>query len=184
VLLRIASVKWITGDYRTARLHAAEVQMLSKLDQNLHHEARAVWMGAICSIRLGNLQQAIEQLHRSKLIIDICGLGGGAMDQQILLVQGSVHLLKSESTQARGIYSQIVETNSADQNALSYALSLLNIAHIDTMCGETEDSYGKLHKAQDVFRTSISPEEIIYCNMVEANIDLTVQKFDLAKVKF
>ncbi|KAJ7777815.1 hypothetical protein B0H14DRAFT_2631439 [Mycena olivaceomarginata] len=63
-------------------------------------------------------------------------------------------------------------------------MSLLNIAHIDIICGDTRDVYHKLNQAKENFNKFASPIEIIYCNATEADIELREKKFDLAKIRF
>ncbi|KAJ7895166.1 hypothetical protein B0H14DRAFT_2558744 [Mycena olivaceomarginata] len=184
VLMSIAWVQWITGDYGTAQIHAAEVQRQSKSSGNLYLEARALWIGALCSTTLGNVQQSLYQLCRARAIVGICGLAGGRLDNQIAILQGEIHLRKSEYHRARNIYSQLIETRSPNLNLLSYAISLLNIAHIDSICGDRQDVYDKLNQAKKIFSDFAYPREIIACNMFIADIELRERKFDLAKIKF
>ncbi|KAJ7859177.1 hypothetical protein B0H14DRAFT_3135276 [Mycena olivaceomarginata] len=181
-LLSIAELK--CRDYCTAQAHIAEALQLSKSAPNLFQEANALYIGALCSTYLGNFLQAIENQHRGRIILGICGLAGGNLDHIMAIEQGEIHFLKSEYAQARSIYSGIVETNPPKQNARYYALSLLNIVHIDTMCGDMMHVYHKLSQAKEIFNKFASPTEIIYCNAIEANIELREKKFDLAKIRF
>jgi tetratricopeptide (TPR) repeat protein len=131
VLILIAWLYWRDGDHSSGRVHAIEAQRLSELAANLYQEARAHWAGAACSIYFGNYWESITQFHRAREVINICDLTGGDLSHESTLVQAEIHLLKSEYAQARNIYTQIIKTTSPDQNAFAYALSLLNIAHID-----------------------------------------------------
>ncbi|KAJ7849420.1 hypothetical protein B0H14DRAFT_3138001, partial [Mycena olivaceomarginata] len=164
-----------TGDYCTVQVHIAEALQLSKSALNLFQEANALYIEAICSTCLGNFLQAIESLHRGRIILGICGLAGGNLDQQIALQQGDIHFLKSEYAQARSIHNQ---------DAYTHAISLLNIAHIDTICGDMQDIYNKLNQVKEIYSKHANPAEILYCNMIEADIDLREKKFDLAKIRF
>ncbi|KAJ7895211.1 hypothetical protein B0H14DRAFT_2495863 [Mycena olivaceomarginata] len=184
VLLSIAQLKYRTGDYCTAQAHIAKVLQLLKLVPNLFLEARALGIGALCSTYLGNFLQAIDSLHRGRILLGICGLAGGNLDQAMANHQGEIHLLKSEYAQARSIHSQIVATVSPDQNAYTHAMLLLNIAHIDIICGDVMDAYHKLNQAKEIFNKLAGSREIIYCNMTEADIELREKKFDLAKITF
>ncbi|KAJ7843419.1 hypothetical protein B0H14DRAFT_3689461 [Mycena olivaceomarginata] len=175
VLISIAMLKYRAGEYLTAQAHVAEAQQLLKLAPNLFQEARALWIGAMCSTSIGNFRWSIDQLHRARAVLGICGLERGFMYQTITISQAEIHLVKSEYAQARSIYSQIVESNSPEQNAFSYAISLLNIAQIDTICGDVGDVY---------HNTSLFPRESIFCSMLTADIELREEKFDLAKHRF
>jgi tetratricopeptide (TPR) repeat protein len=183
-LISIALLKYRTGDYYTAQAHIAEALQLSKLIPNLYLEATALWIGALCSGYLGNFLQAIDSLHRGRMILGICGLAGGDLDHKLANQQGEIHFLKSEYAQARSIHSQIVATVSPDQNAYTHAISLLNVAHIDAICGDMQDVYNKLNQVKEIYNKFASPTEIIYYNATEADIELREKKFDLAKIRF
>ncbi|KAJ7860825.1 hypothetical protein B0H14DRAFT_3134754 [Mycena olivaceomarginata] len=184
VLLSIAQLKFRTGDYCTAQAHIAEALQLLKLVPNFFLEARALGIGALCCTYLGNFLQAIESVHRGRMILGICGLAGVDLDHGLAIHQGEIHFLKSEYAQARSIHSQIVATVSPTRDAYTNAMLLLNLAHSDTMCGDTRDMYHKLNQAKEIFNKFAGPREIIYCNMTEADIELREKKFDLAKIRF
>jgi tetratricopeptide (TPR) repeat protein len=184
VLINIAWLKWSTGEYCTARAHATEAQKLSQLSANLTNEAGALWIEAVCLRSLGNFKQSAEQLHRGRVMLDVCGLADGRLDQDIAISQGELHLQKSEYAEARNVYHQIVKTNSPDQNPVPYATSLMNIAHIAAICGDTRGASHNLNQAKYFFSTSMVPKHGIGCRMIEADIELTEEKFDIAKVKF
>jgi tetratricopeptide (TPR) repeat protein len=184
ILIQIALLKWSTGDYCTAQVHATEAQRLTHFSANLYQEAGALWVGSQCSRSLGCFQQSIDQLKRSRTILGICGLVGGALDNRITFSQGEIHHLKSEYAQARSIYSQIVEGNSSGQNAHTSALSLLNIAQIDTICGDTRDVYHKLNQARNLYSSHGFPIGLIYCSLIEADIKLEEGNFDVAMAEF
>ncbi|KAJ7719374.1 hypothetical protein B0H14DRAFT_3170647, partial [Mycena olivaceomarginata] len=173
-----------TGDYCTAQAHIAKALQLLKLVPNLYLEARARYTGALCSTHLGNFLQAIDSLHRGRMILGICGLAGGDLHHGLAIVQGEIHFLKSEYAQARSIHSQMVAIVSPDRNEYTHATLLLNIAHIDTMCGDMRDVYHKLNQAKEIFNKFAGSKAIIYCNMTEADIELREKKFDLAKIRF
>ncbi|KAJ7351565.1 hypothetical protein DFH08DRAFT_935169 [Mycena albidolilacea] len=176
-------IEHINNPLLESQEHIAEALQLSKSTSNLFQEARALWIEARCSTYLGNFLQAIESLHRGRIILGICGLAGGDLDYTMAIQQGEIHFLKSEYAQARSINSQIVATVSSDQDAYIHAVSLLNIAHIDTICGDMQDVYNKLNQVKEIHKKFASPTEIIY-NVTEAEIELREKKFDLAKARF
>ncbi|KAJ7895132.1 P-loop containing nucleoside triphosphate hydrolase protein, partial [Mycena olivaceomarginata] len=127
ILLRIAQLKYGIGDYCTAQVHIAEALQLLKSAPNLFQEAHALFIRALCSTYLGNFLPAIDDLHRGRIILGICGLAGGDLDHRLAIQQGEIHLLKSEYAQARSIHSQIVATVSPDQEGYTHAMLLVNI---------------------------------------------------------
>ncbi|KAJ7770322.1 hypothetical protein B0H14DRAFT_3590794 [Mycena olivaceomarginata] len=143
-----------TGDYCTAREDIAKALQLLKSAPDLVQEANALFTGALCSIPLGNFLQAMDSLNRGRMVLGICGLAA--------------------ATVSRG----------PNEYPYDYAISLLNIAHIDTMCGDMRDVYHKLNQAKEIFNKFARSREIIYCNTIEADIELRENKFDLAKIRF
>ncbi|KAJ7838033.1 hypothetical protein B0H14DRAFT_3141268 [Mycena olivaceomarginata] len=183
-LMSIALLKSKTGDYFTAQAHIAEAQQLSKSASNLWQEANALYVEAVCSLYLGNFLQAIDNVQRGRILLGICGLAGGNSGHRMASLQGEIHFLKSEYAQARSIHSQIVATVSPDHNAYIYAISLLNIVHIDTLCGDVMDVYHKLNQVKEIFNKFPRSQDIIMCDMTEADIELREKKFDMAKITF
>ncbi|KAJ7807766.1 hypothetical protein B0H14DRAFT_2609397 [Mycena olivaceomarginata] len=179
----IARLKYRAGDYSAGQVVAAEAQRLARLSADSFEEAAALWIGAGCSTYLGDFHHAIAQSQRGREILGICGLAGGILDHNITMSEVEIHVLKSEYTQARKIYSQIVETSSADEDIQQYGFALLNLAHIDVnIGGDVEDIYQKLNKAKAIFSTW--PREIVQCGTIQAVLELRQEKFDLAKAKF
>jgi predicted negative regulator of RcsB-dependent stress response len=112
-------------------------------------------------------------------------MSGGQLDQLITINQAEIHFLQSEYAQARSIYSQILETTASDNKAVSYAISHLNIAQIDiNIEGNLQLAYENLNKAKDSFSCFQSSGGIVYCNMIQADMELREGKFELAKAKF
>ncbi|KAJ7302833.1 hypothetical protein DFH08DRAFT_945519 [Mycena albidolilacea] len=183
ILINIAWLQILAGQYCTAQVHASEVEMLSQISANLYHEASALWIEAMCLRSLGDFRQSADQLQRSRTMLGICGLANGELDHEIAIGHGEIHLQKSEYAEARKIYHQVVEANSPEQDPLSYAISVLNIAHIATLCGDTRAASHDLNQAKDILSTSMVPRDSIRYRMVEAEIELTEEKFEIAKVK-
>ncbi|KAJ7822898.1 hypothetical protein B0H14DRAFT_3146200, partial [Mycena olivaceomarginata] len=184
-LISIARLKARTGDYCAAQAHIAKALQLSKSASNLWQEANALYVEAVCSLYLGNFLQAIDNIQRGRILLGICGLDGGNSGHRMASLQGEIHFLKSEYAQARSIHSQIAATISPDQNAYAHAISLLNIAHIDTICGDIRDVYNKLSQAKEILnKFAVGSRDILCCNGIEADVELREKKFELAKIRF
>ncbi|KAF8190682.1 hypothetical protein K438DRAFT_1763130 [Mycena galopus ATCC 62051] len=186
VSMEVAWLKYGASDYCAAQREASVAQRLSKLSGNLYQEARANWLAATCFRTLGQYQESAMQLCRARELIDICGLGGGALDHSITLEQAEIHFMKSEYAEARQISQQLVAITSAEAYSVCYANALINIALIDTICGVTEDVCQNL----DTARKTFSSNHIFYegvtslCNMVQATIELRHGRFDIARTGF
>ncbi|KAJ7700533.1 hypothetical protein B0H14DRAFT_3173819 [Mycena olivaceomarginata] len=97
-------LEWGTGEYCNAQVRASEAQRLSQLSANLYDEAKVLWVEAMCLRSLGNFKQSVDQLHRSRVMLGICGLADGSLDRRIAIAQGEIYLQKSEYAEARDIY--------------------------------------------------------------------------------
>ncbi|KAF8206106.1 hypothetical protein K438DRAFT_1756827 [Mycena galopus ATCC 62051] len=186
VLISIGFLKRRIGDYTAAKLNASDAERLSKLSANLYHEARALRLQAICSRYLGEYKECAAQLRRAKELVGICGLSGGNLDHNITLAQAEIHLLKSEYTQAKQMFAQDVEASSSEQNFLSHANALLNIALIDIIIGRpTEDVSHHLDKVREIFQRKKDHKlTVALCDMVQAKLELREERFNSAKIKF
>ncbi|KAJ6452974.1 hypothetical protein C8R45DRAFT_945441 [Mycena sanguinolenta] len=139
VLLHIAYLKVRDGEYSTAQKYANEAQQLSELSADLYHSAAAHVIQAQCSGFLGNYQKAMVHLDQAKEIVEICGMTGGLLYCYVRLYQAEIHLLKSEYTQARSMFSQIDAS--------------LNIAYIDIQIGTaTADIWKNLAVMREICR--------------------------------
>jgi tetratricopeptide (TPR) repeat protein len=184
VLLANAMAECWSGNYHTSQVHAREARKLSKLSANLLQLCVAHQIQAWCSRYLGNYKESTSHLHRAREIIKICGLSGGYRDWHLAVDQADIHLVKSEYIQAGVIYSQIVKSTSPEQNAEAYALSLLNIAHLDITMGNPGDAYKKIDEAAETFSSIHDPHGVTYCDMFRADMQLREGQFDMVQARF
>ncbi|KAJ7232657.1 hypothetical protein B0H12DRAFT_189530 [Mycena haematopus] len=172
-LLGIARVKSRVGDHSAVKAHTRKVQRLSKLSTNLYQEARALWIEAGSSTRIGDYQNSIACHETASNILRLCGLSGGSLDYNIRMSQAEVYQLKSEYAQARSFHVQMVEPISADPTAEGHAYGLVNIAEIDVMIGGTAENVQKnLDKARSLFKSLKMAIENFYCDMILADLKL------------
>ncbi|KAJ7744306.1 hypothetical protein B0H14DRAFT_2637294 [Mycena olivaceomarginata] len=185
VLTVIAQQHIFDGDYCTAQVYVTEAHRVAHLSADLFQEARCIELGAMCSgYTRCDFKWSISQLLRARGLVDICGLSGGDADQRMATHQGLIHLMKSEYAQARRIFTQIIETNSPDQNMGPYLFALINIALIDIEIGtDAKEVYQKLNQAKDIVR-KYGPSRMAYCSISQAVLDLRERKFDIAKDEF
>ncbi|KAJ7331322.1 hypothetical protein DFH08DRAFT_940026 [Mycena albidolilacea] len=185
LLISITRLKYRAGDYCAALADAIEAQRLSRSFGDLYQEASALNIGALCLMCLGDFRQSMTQLQRGKDILISCGISGGRLDQSITISQAQNHFLQSNYAEARSIYSQMLENTLFDKNVVSYTTSLLNIVQIDMMIGgDAQLAYQNLNEAKDSFSHIQSSSGILYCNMIQADMELREEKFELAKARF
>ncbi|KAJ7872532.1 hypothetical protein B0H14DRAFT_2722010, partial [Mycena olivaceomarginata] len=120
----------------------------------------------------GDFLQAIDNLNRGRIILGICGLAEGGYCPHNDRPSGRDpsseirNMLKPET-----IHSQIRCTVSPGQNAWSYAVSLLNIAHID------------LNQAKEIFNKLIIQAILLPVALLRLILNSERKKFELAKVQ-
>ncbi|KAF8196241.1 hypothetical protein K438DRAFT_1760418 [Mycena galopus ATCC 62051] len=184
ILLGLAQVKLLSGDYRAGHAYASMGERLSKLSANLYQGAVAHHLAAECLRALGNYQESMEQLYRGTKLLHVCGLSGGLLAHQIEANQGEIHLSKSEYLEARNIYRQFVEAISMEQNSISYAGALFNIGLIETLIGGAEEDIShKLKTAQEILRRG-DVHNIILGEIAQAIMEHREEKFHSAEEKF
>ncbi|KAF8201888.1 hypothetical protein K438DRAFT_1758156 [Mycena galopus ATCC 62051] len=184
VMLQLSHFKLSTSNHSAAMAYATAAQKLSKVAGNLYQEGMANYLGAQLLCNLGDYQKSMAQLYRAAELLHLCGLSGGRLAHDIMLARAEIHLLKSEYTEARHLFCEVTETTSAEDNYISYTMSLINVGFIDIMIGQAkEDIYHKLQVAQEIIRRK-STMDITTCGIVQAMVELKDEKFDSAKAKF
>ncbi|KAJ7800472.1 hypothetical protein B0H14DRAFT_2616181 [Mycena olivaceomarginata] len=185
-LMDIAQQHIFDGDYHTAQLYITEGHRVAHLSANLLQEASCIELRALCSSHTQcDFKWTISQLLRARGLVDMCGLSGGDHDQRMVVNQGEIHLVKSEYTQARDIFIQIIETNLPDQTTRPSLFSLINIALIDIEIGtDAKEVYQRLNQAEVIAKKYFSPSILAYCSTSQAALDLREKKFDIAKDEF
>ncbi|KAJ6477721.1 hypothetical protein C8R45DRAFT_934372 [Mycena sanguinolenta] len=185
VLLCIARLKAQSGQYSIAQKYASEAQQLSELSADLYNSADALFIQAQCSAFLGNYRKSMVQLNQARNIVEICGMSEGLLDCGIILQQAEIHLLKSEYTEARRIFSDIAETTFQAQQLLHYAQASLNTAYIDIQIGgATADIWNRLSALEEI-RSQIKGSYLeSIAQIVEACIHLRERTFQLARLTF
>ncbi|KAF8134158.1 hypothetical protein K438DRAFT_1787256 [Mycena galopus ATCC 62051] len=183
VLIKFGWFEWRAGNYSAGIAYANTAQRVSKLSANLVQEVLAHQLGAICSRDLGNYQKSAALLDRATKLVPMCDMSGGTIDNKIKRDQAEIHLLKSEYMEARNIFLEVTKSTSPEQNSASHAIALLNIALIDTVIQETgEDVYNKLNTVREITRHLT--QGIVFCDIVQAILELREGKFNTAWTKF
>jgi len=184
-LINLSRIKWTTGDYRAAQIHAKEAQRLCQLSGNFYEGARALHNEVLASLSLGDYKLCVLLCHRARQHLGLCGMSGSVLDLNILSSEAEVHLLKTEYPEAHAIYSQTAHSASGEQDPFNYAFCLLNIGVIDVATGaEADGVHQKLEKAATTFSTMKYPAGMLYCEMIRADLELRQGNKLVAKTIF
>ncbi|KAJ7131130.1 hypothetical protein C8R44DRAFT_904164 [Mycena epipterygia] len=172
-LRRLAELKWSMGDYCAPLLHAQEAQKIAQLSANLYQEAEALITEAECLLALGNLKKSALLCHRTRELLQLCGMQGGQMDHSVMNGLAEVHRVKSEYVEAHRIHIELFQNTSAQQDPFSHAYALLNIAELDVMIGvDTLKVQHKLDNAKAIFITLGMARSVIQCETILADLHL------------
>ncbi|KAJ6603424.1 hypothetical protein DFH09DRAFT_1068586 [Mycena vulgaris] len=170
-LCHISGTKMLSGDYITASLYAREAQRLARLSANLYEEAKVLEFEGICTTYLGDYKESILLLRRSKTLGNLSGIFGAALDNEITGIMAGVYLLKSEYSEARRIYTELVQK--LPEQGLHHATARFNIAEIDVYMGaSTEVNHENLDKAEMIFTTCEIPFAVTWCKCTLAHLHL------------
>ncbi|KAJ7488316.1 hypothetical protein FB451DRAFT_1362774 [Mycena latifolia] len=181
----LAQLNWRIGKHTLGQTLAIEAQKAARLSGNLYEEARALRMEATCCRELGDYRNSITLLHRAGELVGLCGMTGGNLDHGIMTSEAEVHRLKSEYSEARYIHSRIAQNTSADEDLITHAFALLNIAELDVVLGATEHSIDEhLQKAKMLFTKVNAPDGIHYCEAVMADFKLLEGNTSIARTMF
>ncbi|KAJ6470517.1 hypothetical protein C8R45DRAFT_937424 [Mycena sanguinolenta] len=185
VLIWIAQYKLVIGDYSTAQLFAAEAEQVAEGTTDLLQSAVAFNIQSECARYLGNYPESVMYLHNARKMLEICGLPRGPMDHMIILNQAEIHLLKSEYSQARSMFRYIANMTSLDHNQVLHANALLNMMYIDIQVNiPTESVWRGLNRVTEISNTLGFPGDVVMCKVLNADLELREQKFDLAHMHF
>ncbi|KAJ6482800.1 hypothetical protein C8R45DRAFT_1075837 [Mycena sanguinolenta] len=182
-LYSLANHKIACGHYAMALEYARESQERSELSMDLYHSASALKVQAQCFTLLGNYQKSMIQLHKARKLLDICGMSRGLVDRYIAHDQAEIHLLKSEYTQAQRIFSDTAEI--LEENNGAYDDALLNLAYIDIQIGgAAANVWENLNVVAGRHKGGSADYVLDLCKLIEAQLNLREQEFDLAQRKF
>ncbi|KAF8196274.1 hypothetical protein K438DRAFT_1760443 [Mycena galopus ATCC 62051] len=180
VLTRFGWFEWRACNYSAGIAYADRAY---KLSANSMQEAFAHQLGAVCLREMGDYKQSAARFDKVTEILHICGMSGRTFDHKTTRDRAEIHLLKSEYTEARKNFCEVAKSTSAEQNSVSHAIALLNIALIDTVIQETgENVYHELNTVQKAPRDS--PQGIVFSDIVQAILELREGKFNTAQIKF
>ncbi|KAF8196282.1 hypothetical protein K438DRAFT_2122342 [Mycena galopus ATCC 62051] len=173
ILTTFGWFEWRAGNYSVGIAYADRTY---KLSENPMQEAYAHQLGAICLREIGDYKQSAARLDKIIEILHIRGISGGTFDQKTRRDQAAIHLLKSEYTEARKIFCEVATSTSAEQNSVSQAIALLNIALIDAVVQETgEDVYYKLNTVREI--NGHRTQGIVFCDTAQAILELREGNF-------
>jgi tetratricopeptide (TPR) repeat protein len=171
VLIDIADIQSRIGEPVTAHLRVVEARKLANFSGNLYQESSALWIEAECKAQLGNYRDSATCLDRAKEILGVCGMSGGLADSNVEMSRATVHLLKSEYTEARNINLGVLGNTDHDPHV--YARALINIAEIDVIIGATaQDVQQNMNEAKVIFSASQYRDGVTSCEVILADLEL------------
>ncbi|KAJ7900473.1 hypothetical protein B0H13DRAFT_2517780 [Mycena leptocephala] len=171
-LCSLAWVEWNIGDYSAAQVHANEAQKLAIISADLHREAQALNIEAICCYTLGNYTKAMSLCVRARDLLGLCGMSHGSLDHNIMNTQADIHRLKSEYVEARSIHTSILEETSI-QDPHGYAWASLNVAEIDVLIGAPKDDVQRnCDRSRKMLDTLGHVEGVALCDVILADLHL------------
>ncbi|KAJ7486650.1 hypothetical protein FB451DRAFT_1126899 [Mycena latifolia] len=180
----IALVKWRIGDYSGSQCDAREIQKLAHWSGDLFEEAKGAHLEAMSCTALSHYQCSIVLCQRARELLGLCGMSGETFHSAIC-EEAQVHLLKSEYSEALAIHTQVLSQLSMEQDAASYAFSLLNIAEIEVIIGTSSlNVHQNLNQAKALFEAVGYPVGILMHDMIFADLNLREGDTLLAKELF
>jgi tetratricopeptide (TPR) repeat protein len=178
-------IKWMTGDYSLAQLHAQEAQRCAQLSANLYEEANALRMEAIVCRALGDYKASIRLIRRARELLELSGLTGGENDRNLMFSEAELHLLKTEYIEARKIHTHLLLESSLEQDPSHHGFALLNISEIDIAIGANSEVIEEnLNKAKAIFHNMQFSLGLMICDITLADLRLRDGLYTDAKLQF
>ncbi|KAK6977219.1 ATPase-AAA-core domain-containing protein [Favolaschia claudopus] len=169
VLIGIALIEWRLGNYAMGQHHASEAHRLARLSGSLHQEGRGLWVDAMCTGDLGDLDIAAELFHRSGNCLARCGVVGGPVHAGILMGLAELHFLKSEYSESYQIYTNMMRDTILAMDKHTYGYCLLNITQIDVIIGtHAHEVQLKIDELKEIFSALQDIVAEQYTEMVSA----------------
>ncbi|KAJ7912614.1 hypothetical protein B0H13DRAFT_2271432 [Mycena leptocephala] len=182
ILISPALIRWTMGEYETGLQLANEAHRLAKLCGNHYQQATALRVKALCFQSLGNFKHCLFLLQAARDLLSLCGMSHGALDLQIRLTQGTTHMEKSEYTEARSIFSELICVMSMGQEQFDLAVAITNIAIIDVMTGANKkDVLQSLEMEQAILNSLQHFVGSVYYEMIWADLNLREGNIQVAK---
>ncbi|KAJ6565263.1 hypothetical protein DFH09DRAFT_1081917 [Mycena vulgaris] len=181
----LAQLQWQLGDYSVALAHAYELQRLARVSADLHHEACALRIQALCWTRYGNYKQSISLCNKARDLLGLCGMSRSDTDHNIMASQAEAHKCKSEYLEARNIHIWILEDSPEDRAIMNHAGALLNIAEIDVFINAPYHNVQRsLQTARNMFHNLKWSRAVTICDATLADLDLREGNRFTAKTTF
>ncbi|KAJ7181406.1 hypothetical protein C8R43DRAFT_1116782 [Mycena crocata] len=181
----LAHVQVLLGNYTTARTQAHEAQRLAKICGDLLREAMALQIEAVCLYTLGDYKQSLSLCQRARNVLNLCGMAGHGMDNDMMNQQAQIHQLKSEYAEAREIRLVLLKKVSVEKEPYQHAWALMGIAEIEVQMNlPTQDVQAKIDAAKSIFSTVGDSKTAVQCDTVLADLYLRDGKLSSAKELF
>ncbi|KAJ7733123.1 hypothetical protein B0H16DRAFT_170788 [Mycena metata] len=173
------------GNFRVALTYAIESERLAKTSGLLLAEAIALRVHSMCTNSLGDYKSSSAACDRARELLALCGMAGGEMDNLVMNSQAEVHKLKTEYAQAYNVQTQILKNASAEEDPYRNAHALLTLAEIGVQIGtDTPDVQANIDKAITLFTTMTMWRHLIWCETIQADLNLRDGDFLAAEKLF
>ncbi|KAJ6600499.1 hypothetical protein DFH09DRAFT_1128368 [Mycena vulgaris] len=173
LLSALALNKWQIGEYTVAQKYAYEAQRIAKITGDLFREAHALQVESVCWNARGSYKHSISLYKRARQLLGLCGMSGGDMDHNLIMLQAEIHKSKSEYVEAHNILAQLIDEVSIEQNPYVHAFVLLNIAESDVEIGAPKhDVERNLDTAKSVLTTMGFSMGVTCCDTILADLDM------------
>lgn len=177
-LNHMSNIQWKLGDYRAAQRSASEGHRFATLSSHFYEKVRALRSGAVTATTLGDYKHAMYSLDQAQHFLRLCGMLGGSLHRLVMINKAEVHLLKSEYAEALSINTENLKATSADQDAMSHAFAVLNVAEIGVIIDVEEVRVAQhLQIANNLFNSIGYLDGLIYCDIIRADLKLREGEF-------
>ncbi|KAF7311815.1 ATPase-AAA-core domain-containing protein [Mycena indigotica] len=178
----IANVHWMAGRHLACRKSAAAAQALAAATADLYREARSLHTEAMACRSLGIYATAVAYSQRARVLLALCGLADGEVDNSILA--GLAELLKDQTVYAtaKEMRLLILARVSVREDPFDHALELISIAELDVHTGIPRAAVEQnITAARIMLSTMGYGKGAPICDMVQGDLELREGEYATAQ---
>ncbi|KAJ7222970.1 hypothetical protein C8J57DRAFT_1198315 [Mycena rebaudengoi] len=173
-LTHLAEIEWTKGNYRAAQKYSQQAQHGARSIGNLMLEANAMKVEIISCTSIGDFKRGVELCNKTREILTLCGMRGGALDIGLMNPEGDIHFFKTEYAQSRYFHTQLLDKIPKEQSPNEYAFALINLAFVDSAIGADGQAVrASVDAARSIF-AQLSPTHVghTFCDIIIADVQV------------
>ncbi|KAK7006215.1 AAA domain-containing protein [Favolaschia claudopus] len=176
---------YFRGEYAEARRLACDSYRIALANGNTNGQCGGLRWQALCTTALGDFKGSLEIIAEGKALIQRTRTESSEFANMLMGIEALVYSMTTEYAKARRIQETILQQTSQAKSPVTYGHTLLNIASLDTLTGESAETISQyLDSAVCAFQAAQYPRGVLGCDLARADLLLREGKAAAARVKY